>query len=51
MQAARDAPSIIEDWSSKKAGTEQLLKLLQTYKDLGDAKSEVRRFGEAWLFV
>ena len=38
--AAKDAPSILDDWKSKKAGTEELLKLLNTYKDLGDAKNE-----------
>mmetsp|Transcript_33238 Transcript_33238/g.73506 ORF Transcript_33238/g.73506 Transcript_33238/m.73506 type:complete len:629 (+) Transcript_33238:92-1978(+) len=38
--SAKDAPSVLEDWSSKKAGTEDLLKLLQTYKDLGDSKNE-----------
>lgn len=42
MQSAKDAPSILDEWKSKKAGTEQLLKLLHTYKDLGDAKNEVR---------
>lgn len=40
-QSAKDAPSSLDDWMSKKAGTESLLKLLQTYKDLGDSKSEV----------
>lgn len=38
--SAKDVPSSLDDWSSKKAGTEELLKLLQTYKDLGDSKNE-----------
>lgn len=41
-QSSKDAPSTLEDWSAKKAGTQDLLKLLQTYKDLGDSKNEVR---------
>lgn len=39
-QSTKDAPSTVEDWTSKKASTEGLLKLLQTYKDLGDSKAE-----------
>lgn len=38
--SSKDVPSAMADWSSKKAGTEELLKLLQTYKDLGDSKGE-----------
>lgn len=32
----------MEEWQAKKASTAQLMQLLQTYKDLGDSKSEVR---------
>ncbi len=42
QQSSKDAPSSIDDWKAKKAGTEQLMKLLQTYKDIGDSKGEVR---------
>ncbi len=41
-QSAKDAPSSITAWNAKKAETVELMKLLQTYKDLGDQKSEVR---------
>ena len=42
-QSAKDVPSSIEAWNSKKADTVALLKLLQTYKDMGDSKNEVRQ--------
>ena len=49
-QSAKDVPSSIDAWNSKKADTVALLKLLQTYKDMGDSKNEVRQrtlwFGE-----
>lgn len=34
------AASILDEWKSKKAGTEHLIKLLHAYKDLGDSKDE-----------
>ena len=37
--------SLVDEWKSKKASTEQLMQLLQTYKDLGDNKAEVRTRG------
>lgn len=40
-----DAPSFLDTWKAKGEHTSQLLKLLQTYKDLGDAKNEVRASG------
>lgn len=42
LQAAKDARSGLEALKSKKAGTEQMLKLMQAYKELGDSKGEVR---------
>lgn len=41
VQSAGGA-SCLEEWQAKKASTAQLMQLLQTYKDLGDSKSEVR---------
>lgn len=41
LQSAKDAPSALADWSGKKAETEQLMKLMQTYRSLGDAGHEV----------
>ncbi len=38
---------MLESWKSQAAGTAQLLKLLQTYKDIGDSKNEVRARGSA----
>lgn len=32
--------SLVDEWKAKKTSTEQLLALLQTYKDLGDKNSE-----------
>ncbi|MEW5298996.1 MAG: hypothetical protein WDW36_002057 [Sanguina aurantia] len=32
--------SVLEEWKGKKQSTEHLIKLLHTYKDLGDAKNE-----------
>lgn len=36
-----DAAPALDDIQAKKASTQQLLKLLHTYKDLGDGKNEV----------
>lgn len=33
--------SVLDEWKGKKQSTEHLIKLLHTYKDLGDAKDEV----------
>lgn len=40
VQGSKEA-SVVDEWKSKKATTEQLMQLLQTYKDLGDSKAEV----------
>ena len=45
LQSSKEATSLLDEWKSKKAGTEQALKLLQAYKDLGDSKGEVRACG------
>jgi uncharacterized protein YjiS (DUF1127 family) len=45
----KDAASILDSWKSQKNSTEQLMRLLQTYKDLGDSKSEVKEVAvRAW---
>lgn len=41
LQSSSSA-SCVDEWQSKKGSTEQLMSLLQTYKDLGDSKAEVR---------
>lgn len=37
---AKDAPSAVEEWAGKKKSIEQLMQLLQSYKDMGDSKHE-----------
>nr|6RD4_1 Chain 1, ATP synthase associated protein ASA1 [Polytomella sp. Pringsheim 198.80]6RD5_1 Chain 1, ATP synthase associated protein ASA1 [Polytomella sp. Pringsheim 198.80]6RD7_1 Chain 1, ATP synthase associated protein ASA1 [Polytomella sp. Pringsheim 198.80]6RD8_1 Chain 1, ATP synthase associated protein ASA1 [Polytomella sp. Pringsheim 198.80]6RD9_1 Chain 1, ATP synthase associated protein ASA1 [Polytomella sp. Pringsheim 198.80]6RDA_1 Chain 1, ATP synthase associated protein ASA1 [Polytome len=34
------ASNLVNEWNNKKQATENLMKLLQAYKDIGDAKSE-----------
>lgn len=41
VSKASDAPSVLDGLKSQAAGTTQLIKLLQAYKDLGDSKAEV----------
>ncbi|GIL91596.1 hypothetical protein Vretimale_9636 [Volvox reticuliferus] len=36
----KESTALVEEWKSKKEATEGILKLLQSYKDLGDSKSE-----------
>ncbi|GLC34318.1 hypothetical protein PLESTB_000742700 [Pleodorina starrii] len=36
----KESTSLLDEWKGKKEATEGILKLLQTYKDLGDGKSE-----------
>jgi hypothetical protein len=48
-QAVKDAASILDGWKSQKNSTEQLMRLLQTYKDLGDSKSEVKQAARVFI--
>lgn len=43
LQSSKGAPNIVSDWSSTKASTEQTMKLMQMYKDLGDFEGQVRQ--------
>ncbi|PNW81045.1 hypothetical protein CHLRE_07g340350v5 [Chlamydomonas reinhardtii] len=36
----KESTALLDEWKSKKEATEGLLKLLQSYKDLGDSKGE-----------
>jgi hypothetical protein len=36
-----DAPAVLDSWKAQAEHTSQLIKLLQTYKAIGDAKAEV----------
>ncbi|EFJ47258.1 mitochondrial F1F0 ATP synthase associated protein [Volvox carteri f. nagariensis] len=36
----KESTALVEEWKSKKEATEGILKLLQSYKDLGDSKGE-----------
>jgi len=38
--ATKDSRSFLEEWKGKKAGTEHMLRLMQSYKEVGDAKNE-----------
>lgn len=40
-QGAKVGPNILADWSNTKAATEHSLKLLQTYKEIGETEKEV----------
>lgn len=40
-QAPKDSRPFLDEWKGKKAGTEHMLKLMQSFKEVGDAKSEV----------
>jgi hypothetical protein len=42
LQSSKGAPNIVSEWSSTKASTEQTMKLMQMYKDLGDFEGQVR---------
>jgi hypothetical protein len=42
VQSSKSAPNIVSDWSNTKASTEQTMKLMQMYKDLGDFEGQVR---------
>lgn len=35
------APPVVSQWKAAKAATEDAIKLLQSYKDIGDAQNEV----------
>jgi hypothetical protein len=41
----KESTSLLDEWKGKKVATESALGLLQTYKDLGDSKAEVRFAG------
>lgn len=41
LQSSKSAPNVVSDWSSTKASTEQTMKLMQMYKDLGDFEGQV----------
>lgn len=45
MQSSKSAPNIVSDWSNTKASTEQTMKLMQMYKDLGDFEGQVHGGG------
>lgn len=47
VQSSKSAPNIVSDWSNTKASTEQTMKLMQMYKDLGDFEGQVR--GGDWV--
>lgn len=44
-QSSKTAPNIVSEWSSTRAATEQTMKLMQMYKDLGDYEGQVRGRG------
>eukprot|EP00878_Enallax_costatus_P000627 GHUV01000730.1.p1 GENE.GHUV01000730.1~~GHUV01000730.1.p1 ORF type:complete len:638 (+),score=262.56 GHUV01000730.1:185-2098(+) len=39
-KASKTAPNIVADWQSTKAATEQTMKMMQMYKDLGDFEGQ-----------
>lgn len=39
-KSSKSAPNIVSDWSNTKASTEQTMKLMQMYKDLGDFEGQ-----------
>lgn len=39
-KAPKEQPFLVAEWSEKKASTEHVMKLLQAYKDVGDANEE-----------
>jgi hypothetical protein len=41
LQSSKSAPNIVSDWGATKAATEQTMKLMQMYKDLGDFEGQV----------
>lgn len=41
-QGSKTAPNIKADWGKAKAATEESMKMLQMYKDLGDFEGQVR---------
>lgn len=46
----KESTALLDEWKSKKEATEGLLKLLQSYKDLGDSKGEVRSDGSGTFY-
>jgi hypothetical protein len=42
MQGSKTAPNIVGEWQAAKESTEQTMKLMQMYKDLGDFEGQVR---------
>jgi hypothetical protein len=46
-QSSKSAPNIVSEWSGTKASTEQTMKLMQMYKDLGDYEGQVRQLTAA----
>jgi hypothetical protein len=43
------APNIVGEWSSTKSSTEHTLRMLETYKQIGDSSDEVSG-GQRWAF-
>jgi len=39
-KSSKSAPNVVSDWSNTKASTEQTMKLMQMYKDLGDFEGQ-----------
>jgi hypothetical protein len=42
VQGSKTAPNIVGEWKAAKESTEQTMKLMQMYKDLGDFEGQVR---------
>jgi hypothetical protein len=42
VQGSKTAPNIVGEWQAAKESTEQTMKLMQMYKDLGDFEGQVR---------